>query len=107
MTIFWVDSYVIKPDKLDEFMQVLKKFKAWMKKQPDLFKQVKSYKAFSHMLGGEWGGYVEMFEFENLAEFEKWKNKIAQSKFAKTHLAESASLIVPSSESLEIWNSVT
>jgi hypothetical protein len=59
------------------------------------------------MLGGKWGGYVEMFEFENLTEFEKWKNKIAQSEFAKTHLAETASLIVPSSESLEIWNSLT
>jgi hypothetical protein len=107
MTIFWVDSYVIKPDRLSEFTEVLRRFKAWMKEQPDLFKEVKSYKVFSHMLGGRWGGYVEMFEFESLSEFEKWKNKIAQSEFAKTHLAESASLIVPTSESLDIWNSVT
>lgn len=106
MTIFWVDSHVIKPDKLGEFTKVLKKFKAWMKKQPDLFKEVKSYKVFNHMLGDKWGGYVEMFEFESLAEFERWKNKITRSEFAKTHLAESASLTVPSSESLEIWNSV-
>jgi antibiotic biosynthesis monooxygenase (ABM) superfamily enzyme len=106
MTIFWVDSYVIKPDKLSEYMKVLEKFKARMKEEPGLFREVRTYKAFTHMLGGKRGGYVEMFEFENLTEFEKWRNKISRSEFAKIHLAESASLIVPGSESLEVWNAV-
>jgi len=76
------------------------------REQPALFKEVKSYKVFNHMLGGKWSGCVEMLEFESLAEFERWKNQIARSEFAIKHLAESASLTVPGSESLEIWNSV-
>jgi len=106
MTIFMVDTYVIKPDKLGEFTAFIKKIEKWMKKHPDLFKEVKSHKIFSHVLGGKWGGYVEMYEFENLANFEKWMNKIMRSDFMTTLYPEAASLTVPGSESMDIWNSV-
>jgi hypothetical protein len=105
LTVFWVDSYVIKADKLDEYTKVFKKLKTWMEKQPELAKELKSWKVFSHMLGGKWGGYVEMLEFESLAEFEKWMSKLMQSDFMKTFYPEIQSLAVPGSESLEIWNS--
>ena len=107
MTIFWVDTYVIKPDKLGEFTAFIKKAVTWMKKHPEMFKEMKSHKLFSHVLGGKWGGYVEMYEFENLADFEKWMNRMMQSDFMTTLYPEVASLTVPGSEYTEIWNSVT
>jgi hypothetical protein len=108
LTIWMVDSYVIRPDKLGEFPALLKKLKAFIKKRPELFKEARSVKFFSHMLGGTWGGYVEMYEFENLADFEKCFNRIMQDKeFMTTIYAEFTSRVVPGSESADIWNSVT
>jgi hypothetical protein len=106
MTIFSVETFFVKPDKLGEFTAVLKKFETWMKKHPELFKEVKSLKVFSHMLGGNWGGYVYMTEFENLADFEKSMNKSMKSDFMTTLAPEFESLIVAGSYSISIWNSV-
>ena len=106
MTIFSVETFIVKPDKLGEFPAVLKKFETWMKKHPDLFKEVKSVKVFSHMLGGNWGGYVQMWEYENFADFEKSMNKSMKSDFMTKLNAEFASLIVAGSYSSMIWNSV-
>jgi hypothetical protein len=106
MTVFSVETLIVKPDKLGEFTAVLKKFEKWMKKHPELFKEVKSHKLFSHMLGGYWGGYVEMWEFENLADFEKWMKKIMKSDYMTTLSPEVSALIVPGTDSMNIWNSV-
>jgi hypothetical protein len=107
MTVFLVDTYVIKPDKLSEFTAFLKKYTEWEKKRLDLTKEVKSHKIFSHMLGGKWGGYVEMWEFENLADLEKFMNRVMQDQeWLATIYLEAARLIVPASESIDIWNSV-
>jgi hypothetical protein len=107
MTVFFVDTYAVKPDKLGEFTTFFKKFETFIKKRPELLKEAKSIKFFSHMLGGTWGGYVEMYEFANLADFEKCFNRIMQDKeFMTTIYAEFTTYVVPGSESTNIWNSV-
>jgi len=106
MTILMIETYVIKPDKLGEYTAFFKKFMEWVKKNPDLFKEVKSFKLFSHMLGGKYGTYVEMWELENLAECEKWTNKILQSEYVTRFQPEVMGLVVPGTLSLEMWNSV-
>jgi len=110
MTVFVVETYVIKPEKQAEFVaykEKWKKFFAYKENRPQLFEGVKSYKIFSQMLGGNWGGYVEMWEFENLAELEKFFNRVMQSDYMTTLYPEFASLIVPATYSMNIWNSVT
>jgi antibiotic biosynthesis monooxygenase (ABM) superfamily enzyme len=106
MTVFLVETYVIKPDKLEEFNTLLKKSETYMKKHPDLFKEMKSHKIFSQLFGGNWGGYIEMYEFENLASFEKWMTRIMQSDYMKTSYPEQMSLVVPGTHSANMWNSV-
>ena len=108
MTVWMVDSYVVKPDKLGEFTALLKKLEVFIKKRKDLFKEAKSHKFFSQLLGGTWGGYVEMYEFENLADFEKCFGRVMHDKEFMTKIyAEFSSCVVPGSESANIWNSVT
>ena len=107
MTIFLVSTWVEKPDKLAESMAFSKKYFAWMKERPDLFKEAKSYKVFSHMLGGYAGGYVEMIEFENLADLEKWFNRYNSDKEHMTKIwPEFLPLIVPGTFSMNVWTSV-
>jgi hypothetical protein len=107
MTIFSVETWIVKPDKLGEFPAGVKKWETWVKKHPEVFKEVKSHKVFSHLLGGNWGGYVYMTEFENLADVEKGINKLMKSDFMTTLYPEFASLIVAGSYSISIWNSVS
>ena len=106
MAVFMVDTYIAIPEKLGEFTLALKKYEKWIKEHPELFKEMKSRKVFSHMLGGNWGGYVEMWEFENLADFEKCFNKIVESDYMTTIYPELNALIIPGTDSLSIWNSV-
>jgi hypothetical protein len=64
MTVFGVETYVIKPEKQAEFRaykEKWKKFFAYKENRPQLFKEVKSYRMFSQMFGGNWGGYVEKY----------------------------------------------
>ena len=107
MTIFMVETLVVKPEKEAEFTAWLKKYAAYMEKHPQLFKEVKSHKMFAQVLGGNLGGYVEMLEFENLAEFEKWLNRLMQNKeFMTTIESEAVAFMVPATRSLSMWNPV-
>ena len=106
MTFFVVETYIIKPDKLGENLARYKKWEAWWKNHPEVCKEVKSNKLFSHLLGGNFGGYVEMTEFENLADVEKFYNKFMKSDFMTTIYPEFLSHIVPGTYSMNIWNSV-
>jgi antibiotic biosynthesis monooxygenase (ABM) superfamily enzyme len=106
MTVFVVDTYVIKPEKQAEYTAWSKKFFAYKERNPQLFKEVKSYKVFAHVAGGNWGGYVEMLEFESLADFEKWMNRITQSEYMTTLYPEFTTLVAPATESVSIWNPV-
>ena len=107
MAVFMVETYVVKPDKQEEFREFCKKYVEWTKKRPDLFKEVKSWKLFAQVLGGNFGGYVEMWEFENLADGEKAMNRMMQDKeFITTIYSEFANLLVPATHTINIWNSV-
>jgi len=103
MTIFAVETYVVKPEKLAEFTAYKQKWKKFFAKW---LKEVKSYKMFSQFLGGNWGGYVEMWEFENLADCEKFFNRVMQSDYATKLYPEFASLVVPATYSINVWNPV-
>jgi hypothetical protein len=76
MTVFMVATYLVKPEKRQEFMSFWQRFLKYVKDNPETFKEVKSLKLFTQMYGGTYGGYVEMWEFDKLTElakhFEKW-----------------------------------
>jgi hypothetical protein len=107
MTVFLVETFIVKPDKLEEWMTNHKKFLAWMKKHPDLFKEIKSLKTFSQMFGGNWGGYVEMWEAKSVSDIEKVMSRVMQNKEYMTKLyPEAMALVVPGTYSENIWNFV-
>ncbi|NWG09519.1 MAG: hypothetical protein HXX80_04320 [Nitrososphaerales archaeon] len=95
MTVFMVETYVIKPEKPADFTTYKNKLSQWIKKRPELFKEVKSYRMFAQMLGGKWGGHVEMWEFKNLANCEKCFNRVLQSEYKTKYQPEFLSLVAP------------
>jgi hypothetical protein len=106
--IMMVDSYIVKPDRLAEYTAFLKKIEEWLKRRPEVFKEAKSHKFFSQMIGGKWGAYVEMWEFESLADFEKCFNRAMQDKDFMTNIySEAQKFILPGTESVGIWTPAT
>jgi hypothetical protein len=103
MTVFLVETYVVKPEKHSEFMTYKKKWKKFFAKW---LKELKSHKMLAQLLGGNYGGFVEMWEFESLADCEKFFIKIMQSDYSTKLYPEFASLIVPATHSMNILNSV-
>jgi hypothetical protein len=106
MTIFTVETYVVRPDKLDEFTAFVKNWEAWTKERPELFKEAKSYKVFSHLLGGTWGGGAWMAEYESLADLEKLFNRLMADKEFMTKMAEWNAMILPGTYSINVWTPV-
>ena len=106
MTIFMVETYVIKPKKLAEFTAYKKKISSWKETHQELFATVKSYRMFARAIGGTWGGFMEMWEFENLADCETWMNKIMQSEYPTALQPEFLASVTPATYSITIWNPV-
>jgi len=106
MTIFYVETYTVKPDKLVENIERYKKWETWWKNHPEVCKEIKSNKLFSHMVGGNYGEYVEMTEFENLTDLERFYSKFMKSDFMATIYPEFLSHLVPGKYSTNIWSSV-
>jgi hypothetical protein len=108
MTVLMVETYVVNPEKQAEFMAFGKKFVEWKEKNAEKLKEVKSWKLFAQMLGGNFGGYVETWEFENMADCETCMNRLMQDEEFRTAIyGEFARLIVPGTHSINVWNAVT
>ena len=109
MTIFMFEQYVIRSDKLNEFAVFLKKYLAWLeKRRPVLYKEVKSHKLISQMFGGNFGKYMEIWEYENLADCEKCFNRLMRDAELMTEVfPEFASYFAPATHKIEIWSSET
>jgi len=108
MTVFRVETYVIKPEKQEEYLAIMKKWVAYIKKKKEKCKELKSWRLFSQMIGGNSGGYVEMGEFESLADFEKFMNRTfhGQKELIKTIVSRFTTCVVLGTYSVNIWSSV-
>lgn len=104
MTVFRVETYVIKPEKQKEYTAIMKKWAAYIKKNKRKCKELKSWKLFSQMIGGNSGGYIEMGEFESLADLEKFMNRTfhGQEELITTIVSEFTNCVVPSTYSVSI-----
>jgi len=54
---------MIKPEKRETFKSLMQRVHNYKEENPELFKEVKSWKLFRQMFGGIAGAYVSMWEF--------------------------------------------
>lgn len=106
MTVFMVETYVVQPDKQEEFTSALKKILKYKKANPQNFKEMRSKKVFSQMFGGNLGGYIELNEFDTLADAERYLARMSKDKgFIKLY-QEAKQLLVPATYTWSVWNPV-
>ena len=80
MAVFILETYVVKPEKQGEFMASLQRILKYKKENPEKFKEMKSKKIFSQMFGGISGEYIEMNEFGNMADAEKYMEEYLRTE---------------------------
>ena len=106
MSVFVIESYVVKLGKQEELMSLLQRIRKYKEENPERFKEMKSKRIFSQMFGGISGGYIEMNEFDNMADAEKYMARVFKDKGFMKLYQEAKLLLVPATYSLNVWKSV-
>jgi hypothetical protein len=78
----------------------------YKEKNPEGFKEMKSKRIFSQMFGGVAGGYVELNEFDSLADAEKYITRTAKDEGYMKLYQEALQLVVPTTYSLNVWKAL-
>jgi hypothetical protein len=92
-----VGTYSVNQDKREEFMALMNRISDHMKNNPDEFRAIKSHRLFMRNLGGVYGEFVDMWEFESWTEYEKYERTYASDKAWAGLWAEFMRLVEPSS----------
>ena len=106
MTIFVVETYVVKPGKQGELITLLQRMREYKEKNPEGFKEMKSKRIFSQMFGGVSGGYVELNEFDSVADAERYIARTDKDEGYMKLLQEALQLVVPATYSLNVWKAL-
>jgi hypothetical protein len=70
MGILVVSEMVVKEGKNEEFIAVTKKFMDYYERNSEKWEKMKSIKFYSRTLGGTYGAYVELNEYDSLSDYE-------------------------------------
>jgi hypothetical protein len=102
MSIFFVETYVVKAEKLEEFPQRLKEFIKYKEDHPDLFPGLKSWKLYRQRIGEPTGLYIEMWEYESLTHWEQDRT-FEEDEGMKRISSGFHQLVEPATFSTSIW----
>lgn len=106
MSIMRVETYVVRAEKSTEFTTLLDEFLKFKKAHAPLFKGVKSWKLYKQDYGQPAGMYIEMWEYENLAQAEEIDKRIFSDEEMKKINSAFHKLVEPATFSASIWTKV-
>jgi hypothetical protein len=106
MTVFEVGQWMVKPEKQEEFTKLLKRILKYMKDNPKMFKEIKSVKIFTQTFGGMYGAYVELVEYDSLADYERSSKRMQKDEALAKMDKEFMLLIEPTTLSSNLWTFV-
>ena len=106
MSIFIVETYVVKSEQRDAFLSAVRRILTYKQEHPEKFQEMKSKRIFSQLFGGIVGGFIEMNEFDSLADAEQYMSRVFQDdEFIKLYHAAKLHL-VPATYSLNVWKTI-
>jgi len=98
-----VEKWLAKPGKQEEHTQIMKKFRKYLKDNPEMFKEVKSLREYTQMFGGISGMFIWLIEYESLADYEKLASRMEKDEEAAKLTQEWTALIDRPTWSIEVW----
>jgi len=106
MSVFLVSTYVVNPEKQEEYKEMYRRLQEYKKENPEEFKELKSWKVFTQTFGDIYGKYMEIYEFDSMADYERFEERASKNK-EYLEIAQNQMLcLVPDTVSNSIWNPV-
>ena len=106
MSVFIVETYVVRAEKRTEFETALSEFLEFKENNVELFAGLKSWHLLKQRFGTIGGMYIEMWEYENIVEMDRINTRIFNAKGMKKIQKGFHLLIEPSTFSTYLWESV-
>ena len=106
MSIFLVSTYVVKPDKQEEYKAMYLRLLEYKKENPEEVKELKSWKVFTQTFGDIYGKYMEIYEFDSMADYERYVEKASKNKEFSEIVQKQMLFFVPGTVSNSIWDPV-
>jgi hypothetical protein len=103
VSVFVVETYVVRAEKLQDFDPALQEFLDFKDRNPALFEGLKSWRLLKQEFGGVSDMYVEMWEYENLAEMERVSEQIFADEGMSRIGKGFHQLVEPTSFTAAIW----
>jgi hypothetical protein len=102
MVIYVVETWVLRPERLEDFPAFLEKWKKIMKEKKHLFKELKSWNIYSTMFGTSHSG-MGIWEYESMADLEKSMSPFHSDPDVKKLVDELWTFVLPGTHREEIW----
>jgi len=106
MSVFAVETYVIRAEKADEFNPALQECLAFKDAHPDLFAGLRSWGLYRQQYGGVAGLYIEVWEFDDLAGMEEINARVFADETMKGISRGFHQLVEPATLSASIWRPI-
>ena len=106
MTVLIHETYVVRPENQKKFMELWKRILELVKKNPKMFKEVRSLKLYNQIFGGISGAYVELAEYDSLADYEKLLERLFKDEEFMKFYQEITSLVESGMSTTNIWKPV-
>ena len=108
MSVFLVSTYVVKPDKLEEYKEMYRRWLEYKKENPEEAKglEPKSKRVFTQTFGDIYGKYMEIYEFDSMADYERFEERASKNKEFSEIFGNQMHCFVPDTVSNSIWNPV-
>jgi len=106
MSVLVVETYVVRAERLDDYDPALREFLDFKERNHELFRGLISWHLWRQEYGGVSDMYVEMWEYESLAEMERVSDRIFADEGMKKIGRGFHQLIEPASFSAAIWSPV-
>ena len=104
MTVVVVFKWLVKPEKQAAHDRMMQRYVKWMKENPTA--ELRSYRILTQMFGGIYGSYIELMEFDNIADFEKVFERNMKDKEFAAIMQETVQVTEPATLCFEVWNAV-
>jgi len=106
MSAVLVETYVVRSEQASHFHPLLAKFLAYKTDHPHLFAGLKSWNLYKQEIGHPAGMYIEMWEFETLAEMDLVNERVFGDPGMKAIQTAFHDLVEPSTFNASIWRPV-
>jgi hypothetical protein len=106
VSVVLTETYVVKTDMQAEFTRQLDQFLKFKTEHPQLFAGLRSWKLYKQEIGQQAGAYIEMWEYESLAEMEQVNARIFGDKGMKAIQMAFNGLVEPATFCTSVWRPV-